>query len=448
MDRKYAVIADDLTGAMDAGTQLVKENVNVKVCINSGYINKIYKDTDVVVFDTETRNVDERIAYNKIKKCISLLNRNDILIIYKKIDSTLRGNIGIELDVTLEETEKDLIFFAPALPFFKRFTRNGYHYVNGKKLEETEVASDPLFPVYTSFIPEIISQQSLEGSYLVDIRTLKKSISILLQKIKELYSQGYRIIIFDAETNKELEKIVILMSELNFNILPCGSAGLFKYVVSSFETIYKRKIKKYFLINKNSFQPRQIIIKDEGPIIVISGSLSKISKQQIEYALGHLDNIGYIKITGDYLFKSQKDRKKEIEMASNKGIDIYRSGMDIILGVGKKINYLNKVQGRVNNQFFKIKSETILDGLYLILRRIFKKNVIKGLVLIGGNTAFEICTKLSAYGIYINDEVEPYIPLGVLLSNKFPNIPIITKSGSFGNKNSLVSIIEYMRELT
>jgi len=62
--------------------------------------------------------------------------------VYKKVDSTLRGNVAAETDAALTASGADLALVAPAFPAAGRTTRDGVHYVDGTPLDETEYADD------------------------------------------------------------------------------------------------------------------------------------------------------------------------------------------------------------------------------------------------------------------------------------------------------------------
>ena len=54
--------------------------------------------------------------------------------------------------------------------------------------------------------------------------------------------------------------------------------------------------------------------------------------------------------------------------------------------------------------------------------------------------------RLGAGGIEITREIEPYIPLGVLIGGEHTNVPVVTKSGGFGREDSLVSIVKKLEQ--
>ena len=93
------IIADDLTGATDSSGHFVRKGFSTIVFLDP----HVPLTADVIVINTDSRADDARTARKKVKKAVrSLLGRT----IYKKIDSSLRGNIGVELKEIKKEISK------------------------------------------------------------------------------------------------------------------------------------------------------------------------------------------------------------------------------------------------------------------------------------------------------------------------------------------------------
>ncbi len=182
--KRLAVLSDDLTGAMGAGLQLQKKGVSIKVIFGHDSLRGISRENEVIIIDTQSRNLPPKTAYSVVKKWCQKIACLDFQLIYKKIDSTLRGNIGKEFEAVLENGDFSCIALAPVLPFNNRITRDGVHYVNGKKLVESDLAKDPFAPIIESDIPIIIRQQGWSshdktdsqlinhGHFLIFLRTM------------------------------------------------------------------------------------------------------------------------------------------------------------------------------------------------------------------------------------------------------------------------------------
>ncbi len=121
------LMADDLTGANDAGVQLAKRGLKTTVYIeplaNKGSNSiEMLEGTDVLVIDTETRDLQAEQGAAVIKRVIEnlqLVGKQNILF-YKKIDSTFRGNVGKEIETLLSLLKKDLCILAPSYPKHNR----------------------------------------------------------------------------------------------------------------------------------------------------------------------------------------------------------------------------------------------------------------------------------------------------------------------------------------
>lgn len=77
---------------------------------------------DVIVIDTESRASPLDLAYTRVRDAARTLRGAGVKTVYKKIDSTLRGNVGSELDAVTDELGKSLSLVVPAFPADRRTT--------------------------------------------------------------------------------------------------------------------------------------------------------------------------------------------------------------------------------------------------------------------------------------------------------------------------------------
>src|SRR5262245_5256816 len=139
------VIADDLTGANDAGVQFASSGIRGIVLTNHN-VQTLPTSYPVVVVNTERRHLPPALAAERVRRVALLGKEAGVQYFYKKTDSTLRGNIAVELEALLAVTEALSIPFVPALPDLGRTTRDGLHYVHGTPIAETAFSRDPLNP--------------------------------------------------------------------------------------------------------------------------------------------------------------------------------------------------------------------------------------------------------------------------------------------------------------
>jgi uncharacterized protein YgbK (DUF1537 family) len=158
-----AALADDTTGALEIGALLAR--FQARVLLHAG---DPLPECDVAILDTQSRHLAPGQARKTIFEIAQRLRRANVLWIYKKTDSTLRGPVGAEFDGLLEAFPDRAIVYAPAYPRLGRTVVDGILLVNGKPVAETEFGRDPLNPVSESSVPALI-QASCEHAARVTI---------------------------------------------------------------------------------------------------------------------------------------------------------------------------------------------------------------------------------------------------------------------------------------
>ena len=95
------ILADDLTGANDSGVHFLSLSDHVLVVTNPEISNHI-EIAETTIVNTDSRLIPSSEAYAVIRKVIQKFSPYKPTVIYKKIDSTFRGNIGSEIDALLD----------------------------------------------------------------------------------------------------------------------------------------------------------------------------------------------------------------------------------------------------------------------------------------------------------------------------------------------------------
>jgi D-threonate/D-erythronate kinase len=140
-------LADDLTGALEVGSKFAANGIGAHVGIGR-------RPPALSVIDTETRHLSPGDAARTIRGL--LRDSGDVDLVYLKTDSTLRGNIGAELEALMRLYPDSPVIYAPAYPAMGRTVKSGYLRVHGVPVHETSFARDALNPIRTSFIPDVI----------------------------------------------------------------------------------------------------------------------------------------------------------------------------------------------------------------------------------------------------------------------------------------------------
>ena len=400
---KFLIIADDFTGASDTGVQLRKRGIKTDV---------IFEFTDIkdreksFVIDTESRGLSPEEAYRNVELKIEDAFKNEFDYVFKKVDSTLRGNIISEIKAVDKYYNADFIIFAPAYPDSKRTTIDGIQKINGIPITETEIAKDPMKPVEIDNINLLLKHEYHEEVthvYLKEIRENKIDLS-----------KG-RIFTFDSETNEDLIAIVRKIIAHSKKVLWVGSAGLA-------DSILKVKM-------------------PTKPSIAVIGSISEVSRKQLHYAKSKGINI--INVDIESILKT-KDTLKIVEDA----LDKINVGVDVIIAsTYEREDYEKAIKtGEVLGYSREDVSIFTQNVLAEITEKIIKQSKISGLFLTGGDTAIGVIKKLGVSGAIIKQELMTGIPLMTLYGGENQGLNVITKAGAFGEENAIEYCMKKLKE--
>jgi uncharacterized protein YgbK (DUF1537 family) len=426
MDR-IGIIADDLTGAADTGVQFTKRGLTTLVIIDKDYREDILDRMQVLAFNTNTRDVVPEIAYKRVNRVAKILKKKGIKCIYKKIDSTLRGNIGIEIESVMDVFDVETVVLTASLPVHKRITVGGYQLVNQVPLQSSEIARNLNSSIQESHLPTLIQSQTKRKVGHINLSVVMQGIEALRQEILTHQKKGFEIIAVDAANKNDLATIANAVVAMGLTKIIVGSAGLASELPSALGLKTKAE---------------SAIRKKEGVVVAICGSKSRNAIRQILKAKEMAGN-GVIGINIDRILTGKKSMDEELRKALRETKKLISKEKNIIV----KLSDSKAVSGEEMSLKPRIETaatkEKLLEVFGRIACKIVKSSKVAGLVLTGGETAVSVCKKLNSWGIVLGDEVLPGIPVGELLGGEFEGLNIITKAGSFGEEDTLVKAIEY-----
>lgn len=424
---KTVIIADDLTGANDTGAILAQDGLKVGTILITSDMDK-FKDFDALCITTNSRGMLHTDAYEKVKNAANLFADKKGLFISKRIDSTLRGNVGSEIDSIIESLNNDTIVIVVAsFPSSGRVCIGDYLLVNGVPLENTEVAKDPTSPVNSSRVTEIIKKQSKYNVGYIPLDKVLKGADVIKDEVVEK-AKDNKIIVIDARTDKDINEIAKACVETKLRFV-ASDPGPFTASVA--KILYKKEGE----------------VKTRQKVLCGIGSASNLTREQLKF-LKLKNNPLIIKTnTIDFLNEDAKETEinrvvtEIIEKENNYNLLVVTTTIDesdvLDFSEIEKKYSLNKKQC----------ANLITDAIATIVYRIIEKlgNKIGGVYTSGGDVSEDFCTKIGASGFDIKDEVIPLAIYSRIIGGIFDNKPIITKGGLVGAKDTLVECINYMQ---
>ena len=147
-----AVLADDLTSALDGAAPFAARLLAARVVLDASAVDSA--GVVVISVDLDSRFLDPVMAEERFAAAAACLPGARVL--YKTVDSTLRGNIGAEIRGALRGSRRRRAVVAPAFPAAGRITLGGRQLVDGVPLERTPFADDPRTPVTSSRVADLL----------------------------------------------------------------------------------------------------------------------------------------------------------------------------------------------------------------------------------------------------------------------------------------------------
>lgn len=422
----YVMIADDLTGA-NANCSLMK-----KIGLNSASVLDIdnYEDVDniqAIAVTTDSRSMFKKESHGVVTKAMSKFDKDKVKLFNKRIDSTMRGNIGVEIEAMLDSLGKDYMAVAvPVYPATERIVVNGTMLVNGTLLLNTDAGKDTKSPVYSSNVEDILRGQfsrKIKSIYLEDI---EKGEEYLKDIIKKEYEDGTKLLVFDGVTEMDLENIAnaVINSGVKYFSVDPGP--------------FTSKIAEINLDKTDTF----------SKVIMVVGSVTDISIEQIKELIFTYP-VNILKVDALKL-ATLEEYKEEIKRAILEGEKLLQEG-DYLLITTTPYNPNEK---RLDLQ--KVSKDTgmsvddiaimISSGLGIIASELLKKEFsFAGVFSSGGDITVQLTKELEANMIEIKEEIIPLAAYGRVIGGIKPGLRIISKGGMVGDKNAMKLCLEKLK---
>jgi len=404
------IIADDFTGACDVGIQFAKHGISTLVILRKPSKREL-KAAGLVVFNTETRNEFEKEAYRSVQRFCSVCQKAGVDLAYKKIDSTLRGNLGAEVQAILDRFRESFVLICPAYPEYKRTVVNGQLLVNGVPVDRTEFAKDPSSPVRSSDIRTLVMSQTSQSVGGIRLATVRKGSHKISSEIRQLVERGIRVIWADAENRNDLKSIANVC--LQRNLIPCGSAGLAEEIARI----------------QQSLRPK---------ILILSATTNEATLNELQ-KMARNPEVFLLKARVDAL--AGKSRNREIirmRKLTTRAAEKYH-----VIVVCSAL-YAKDIQPKFAHLERGERSDAIARGLAAATASLALSGALSGALLTGGDMATAFLRKIRARGLRLEQEILPGIPLGRVMSGNAAGLKIVTKAGGFGLQGSMRQIVNYL----
>jgi uncharacterized protein YgbK (DUF1537 family) len=391
-DKLIVTIADDLTGAADAGVQLVRAGYRTAVFFRPSGL--LAGALDAIAIDTDSRTRPAGFAARRVVEAARAVRHASV--IYKKLDSTLRGNVAAELAAAFGAAGRERTIVAPAFPAAGRTTVGGTQLVHGVPVEETEMRNDPRTPVREAHVPTLLADAFASVGTL-DVEDLADP-----ERVRRILEKS-ECVVADAEREADLVALVRAVPEPE-RVLWAGSAGL----ALALGSVYPGP-----RAGESGVQRAPV-----RSVLVVVGSLSGVAREQVRRLVGEYGEVA-VEVGG--------------AGALEKAVVVARDAL------------AERTCAVVHSPVRKCQpGMPVLGPLAEVAALLSHEGCFEGLVLTGGATALGVAQRLGASGIGLAGEVEVGVPIGALIGEN--PYPVVTKAGGFGRADTLVGAVEALAQ--
>ena len=439
-----AVIADDLTGACDTGVQLAGAGRPCPVVVADSQdgvsgtdLRRVFSGHGRLVVDTESRHIGSAEARGRAHAVAKALREFDIGMLYKKVDSTLRGRIAAEIDGVRSVFDDRVIVIAPAYPAAGRTTEQGMCLVDGIPVHKTEFGTARRSPVSSSRIADHLPV----GGPIRHTTGTAVSHTIAAARPGDM-------IVVDARTSDDLATVARHVVRDPGRYLLVGSAGLAsalrtigtltpshgQRVASSASTAGTPSGSGHASASSVAdASPGSRLSASPSAVLGVVGSLSERSRAQ-----------------AGYLLRRRKAVWRTLEPArpgetAEHVVRDLEQGDDVLVATAPPL----AVAPEPKPGYEDARADEIAQALGGVARHAVERVHGIGLFLTGGDTAIAVLSALAAREIHVRREIAPGVPAITILARvneEDYEIPAITKAGGFGGESIMDEAFVSLRE--
>jgi uncharacterized protein YgbK (DUF1537 family) len=428
---RLAIVADDLTGANTAGVLLTKAGLRILTIVQDTAVCDLSADEyDGVVLNAMSRGMAPECARLTLERDTKTLLARGGEFFCKRIDSTIRGNLGAEVEGMLNALGKDYIAVCvPSYPASGKITIGGYLLLNAVPIARTIASKDPLKPVRNSYLPDVFAEQTELSCAVIPLATVSKGTEAVIRSLREAINQGARIVVIDSANDGDIEIIAQAVVESGVKAVSVDpgpfTQALFPRYISPKHT------------------PKKL-----GRILVVAGSISELTRAQLDH-LTKQCGARLVSVDVRHFLDGECDRGIEHSLACA-AAEASRDHAIFGFRVAETPEMVLDLEAEARTRGLTLDdiSRRIARNLANLARKTIEAAgvEIKGAYLTGGDLTVAFCNALGASAIELEDEIIPHISYGCLRGGPYDGLKVTTKGGFIGVADTAWHCIKYMTQ--
>lgn len=392
--KNVLILADDLTGAADSAAR----------CRHAGLPASIFLQPPTlplppgaVAFTTDSRHLSAGEAAARVAAVAAKLAEVPHAVWYKKIDSTLRGNLGSEVDALLNviarsqidgDDGEPCVVFSPGFPAQARGLKQGW-------LVMAQAGAPRVH------LPTLLRSQSERPVRAIGLDAVRAGVDALARELKRSRTERAQLLVVDAMIEADLQTVLAATQQALPGALLCGSAGLVGVLAKELAEGYAAPAAAQ---------------AEVGRVLGVVGSGSAMAHRQLD-ALRARDDV--------QLVQTHPDESTPLP--------------DDVRSIGAAVLHLPPPP-----------VDAVLDGpqarrLAAHLADVAAQWVLRmepeRLVLVGGDTSVALLERLGIERLQVHRELLPGMPLTTGTDATGRTRQIVLKAGNHGDESTLATLL-------
>ncbi len=398
------VIADDFTGASDVAAMLVRGGMRTSLFIGvpeGG--NEV--DADAVVVALKSRSIASADAVSQSLTALHWLRaagaRQFVFKYCSTFDSTPEGNIGPVAEALSAALGVKGVVVCPAFPENGRTVFLGHLFVKGRLLNESGLERHPLNPMTDPDIRRWLKRQVSGDVGLVEHLVVRRGAYAIAAALS---TAAETLVIVDATSDEDLMAIGQAAKDAP---LITGGSGVAMALPENFRALG--------LLSEELPPPMRV----RGPGVVLSGSCSPMTRQQVATYSGH----PRLAIDVPRLMAAEQTVAMLLDFA------LANAPLEPLIYSSADAAEVAELQVRFGRERLAAKLESTFGDLAVALR----ESGVKRRVVAGGETSGAVVTALGISRFWLGEEIAPGVP--ALVADDENPVAMALKSGNFGDQD-------------
>ena len=409
------ILADDVTGAADTAARCRQFGLPATIFLG---VPASPLPPGALAFTSDSRHLRPEEAARRTREVAASIPASDARW-YKKIDSTVRGNIGSEVDALLDLQDEPAAVVCPAFPAHDRGLRDGY-------------LAAPGFALRDVHLPSLLRRQSRHPIGAIPLPVVRgPELAAHMRKAQQEMAGGIDsrrfVLVVDAQTDDDLDSVVQAQQEALPGALLCGSAGLAGALVRRIGP--RASLPQTGLADLSG--TREIPHRIQTALLVM-GSGSRSAHRQIAFLLD----------SGSTSQPGEQSRRGPLRPSVSRMLVSPQTDLDAVAGLDptQTVWLLQQPLPDPGAVLEGRDARRRADHLARIGAAAFSRRRPDILVLVGGDTAMRILKRLGVERLTVTRELLPGMPLCSAVIDGRPALVSI-KPGEFGGKDTLLDLL-------